>query len=101
VVSHRVDEGIGERVRFLRSRAHPTPGRRLAIIQLSMNPAEALRRTRSTLLASDALKDFFAVNGNVFRCVDADAYLFSFDRKHRDGDVSADHHGFLQFSRHD
>lgn len=41
---------------------------------LLMNPVETLRRTCRTLLASDQLKNLFAMNDDVFRCIEADTY---------------------------
>ena len=40
-----------------------------------MYPVETLRRTCRTLLASDQLKNLFAMNDDVFRCVEADTYM--------------------------
>src|SRR5690349_19730322 len=44
------------------------------------------------LLALDALVNLFPVHGDVLRSVDADANLVSFNSKHGDRDVVADHH---------
>jgi hypothetical protein len=47
---------------------------------------------------SNALVDFFAMNGDVLRCIDADAYLVTPHADDRHGDVVADHHRLTHLS---
>ena len=43
------------------------------------------------LLTLDALVDFFAMNGDIFRCADADAHLVGLHGNDSHGDFVADH----------
>jgi hypothetical protein len=42
-------------------------------------------------LKLDTLVDFFAVNGDIFRCADADAHLVGLHANDGHGDIVADH----------
>src|SRR5580704_16270361 len=47
----------------------------------------------AALFALDALVDFFAMDGDILRRVDADPDLVSFDPQNRDGHIISDHDG--------
>ena len=67
-----------------------------ADIYLSIS-SRTLRRMRRRLLAVDALIDFFAVNGDIFRRIDADAYLSTLHPDDGHGDIVADHQPLAHF----
>src|ERR1700722_12283746 len=50
-----------------------------------------LRQRRWMLRTLDALVDFFAMNGDVFRCADADTHLVALHANDGHGDVVPDH----------
>jgi hypothetical protein len=50
------------------------------------------------LLTLDTLVDFFAMNGDIFRCADADAHLVGLDAKNGHGDLVADHESLANSS---
>lgn len=50
-------------------------------------------------LPPDLLKDFFAVNRDVLRCLGADSHLVAFHAEHDHGDVGADVNGLANPSR--
>jgi hypothetical protein len=54
--------------------------------------------TCSFFLALNALENFFAMNGNFLRRINADADLIAFDAKDSNGDVVSDHHSFTDAS---
>ena len=50
------------------------------------------------LLTLDTLVDFFAINGDMLRCADADAHLVDLDAKNGHGDLVADHESLANSS---
>jgi hypothetical protein len=52
---------------------------------------ETLCQRRWMLLTLDTLVDFFAMNGDIFRCADADAHLVGLHVNDGHGDIVADH----------
>jgi hypothetical protein len=52
---------------------------------------ETLRQRRWMLLTLDTLVDFFAMNGDIFRCADANAHLVGLHANDGHGDIVADH----------
>jgi hypothetical protein len=52
---------------------------------------ETLRQRRWMLRTLDALVDFFAMNGNIFSCADADEHLVAFHANDGHGDIVTDH----------
>lgn len=60
-----------------------------------------LRQRHRPLLASDALVDFFAMNADISRCVDADAHLIALYSHDGHGHVVADHDRLIHPSRQD
>jgi hypothetical protein len=50
------------------------------------------------LLTLDTLVDFFAMNGDIFGCADADAHLVGLDAKDGHGDIVADHESLTNSS---
>src|SRR5882757_1069487 len=52
---------------------------------------ETLRQRRWMLRTLDALVDFFAMNGDIFRCADADAHMVALHSNDGHGDIVADH----------
>lgn len=65
---------------------------------LLMKCAATLRQTNWLPLASNTLVDFFAMNWDVFRRADADAYLVAFHGDDCHGDVVADDHSLTHSS---
>src|SRR5580692_7999751 len=61
--------------------------------------ALAFRVALALLLALDALVDFFAVDGNILRRVDADPYLVALHTQDGHGDIVTDHHSLTDPSR--
>ena len=49
-------------------------------------------------LGLDALVDFFAVHGNIFRGIDSQAYLKTLNAKNRDGDLVTNVYAFAYFA---
>ena len=50
-------------------------------------------------VVSNAVVDFFPMNGDIFRCVDADAYLAALHADDHYSDIVADHHRLTHPSR--
>jgi hypothetical protein len=65
-----------------------------------MECVETLRQT-IWMLARIAFINFFATNGDVFRCADADVYLVTFHGDNRHADVVAENHCLTHSSRED
>jgi hypothetical protein len=63
------------------------------VIEVSARNASciALVIGRVATFLLDALIDFFAMHGNVFRRIDSDPYLITFDAEHRDVHIVTDH----------
>lgn len=55
----------------------------------------------SFISALDALVDFFAMDGHVLRCRDADTDLVALDAEHSNADRVADHQGFANAAGQD
>jgi hypothetical protein len=66
---------------------------------LLMKSVETLRQTHWMLLVSNALEDFFAMNDNVLRRIDADAYLSALHSDDGHSDVVTDNHRLTYPSR--
>jgi hypothetical protein len=86
-----------------RHRLPPGPVPAPAFERSSSGVVDDLRDPRGMTLgiffALDALVDFLAMHGHIFRGIDPDTYLVAFDTQHRDGYVVANHHRLANASR--